>query len=92
MSSIDSDSGKSAARAAWGMDGDFACRGSWTSAQPPSLSISSRAIAARVLVVVPHEITLKLCDLDLAVVHFAMALGCQCSLNSPNFRLKLIAV
>jgi hypothetical protein len=32
MSSIDSDSGESAARAAWGMDGDFACRGSWTSA------------------------------------------------------------
>src|SRR6478752_2349103 len=41
MLSTDSDSGESAASAACGMDGEVACRGSWTSAQPPSLPIST---------------------------------------------------
>ena len=41
MSSIDRHSGESAARAAFGIDGELACRGSWTRAWPPSLSIST---------------------------------------------------
>ena len=46
MLSTDSDSGESAASAACGMDGEVACRGSWTSAQPLDLHDPGGAVAA----------------------------------------------